>query len=92
MQRRYEEWRATNDGQVVYENVRWRAFRLHERGWRRFGIKALWEAARYDRALEVGPDAEGYKINNNWTSRIARELMEYEPSLVGFFELRELKS
>ena len=92
LQRRFEEWLATDDGQAVYEHVRGRALRLRRRGWRRFGMKALWEAARYDRALEVGPDAEGWKVNNNYHSRLARRLMDEEPELQGFFELRELRS
>jgi len=91
IQERYDEWRATEDGRLVYENVLARAMRLRERGWHHFGIKALWEAARYDRALEVGPDDAGYKANNNHHSRMARELMD-EPGLTDFFETRELKA
>jgi hypothetical protein len=92
IQTKYDEWRASPDGEAVYANVRERAMRLRERGWKHFGIKALWEAARYDHALRVGPDAAGVKVNNNYTSRIARELMDNEPGLAGFFEVRILKS
>jgi hypothetical protein len=90
LQVRFEQWLTTDDGQAVYEHIRARAMRLYERGWRHFGIAALWEAARYDRALEVGPDAEGWKVNNSWRSRLARRLMEDEPRLRGFFGTREL--
>lgn len=88
----YGAWRRTEDGQEVYTNVRDRALRLRARGWQHFGIKALWEAARYDRALAVGPDAAGFKMNNNLHSRMARELMASVPELADFFELRRLRS
>jgi len=35
---------------------------------------------------------DAYKIPNDVTSRLARKLMEREPELDGFFELRELRS
>jgi hypothetical protein len=92
LQERYDDWRATPDGQATYDNVRERAFRLLDRGWHHFGIGALWEAARYDRALLVGPDATGLKLNNDYRSRIVRELMEREPRLADFFETRALKA
>jgi len=90
LQEKYEDWRATPDGEVVYEAVRAAALRLRERGWRHYGIHALWEAARYTHALKVGPDEEGWKLNDHHTSRMARELMENEPALDGFFEIRTL--
>jgi len=90
IQEKYEEWRETSDGEVVYEAVKAAAFRLVARGFRHYGIAALFEAARYTHSLKVGPDAEGFKVNNNWRSRMARELMETEPGLDGFFELRTL--
>lgn len=92
IQAAYDAWRATLDGELVYENVRARAENLLRRGWRHFGIRPLWEAARYDRALVVGPDADGYKINDHYHSRMARELLAKGDVPEGFFELRELKS
>lgn len=92
LQEKYEDWRASEDGQTVYSAVRDAAFRLVQRGFRHYGIAALFEAARYTYSLRVGPDAEGFKVNNNWRSRMARELMANEPGLEGFFELRTLRS
>lgn len=91
LQQRYEEWRASTDGQAVYASVRERALRLRDRGWTHFGIGALWESVRYDRAIAVGPE-DGYKLNDHYRSRMARELMEREPDLADFFELRELRA
>jgi hypothetical protein len=92
LQERFEDWLATPDGRAVYANVRDRALRLRARGWRHFGIAALWEAARYDRALEVGPDEAGFKVNNDYRSRMARLLMDDVPGLADFFEVRELRA
>lgn len=92
LQDRFEAWLATDDGQAVYEHIRDRALRLYARGWRHFGIAALWEAARYDRALVVGPDAEGWKVNNSYRSRMARRLMADHPELDGFFETRRVSA
>lgn len=33
-----------------------------------------------------------FKLNNNFTSRYARKLIEHDPEFAGFFELRVLKS
>lgn len=85
---RYAAWRATADGGKVVGYVLDKALRLRERGWRHYGVAALVEVARYDRALEVGPDAEGLKINNSFRAYIAREVMAADDRLAGFFEVR----
>lgn len=87
----FREWLATDDGRAILEDVRRRALDLRRRGFAHFGIGALWEAARFDRALVLGPDAEGFRLNNNHRSRAARLLMEQQPELAGFFEVRELR-
>lgn len=85
---RYAAWRATADGGKVVGYVLDKALRLRERGWRHYGVAALVEVARYDRALEVGPDVDGLKINNSFRAYIAREVMAADDRLVGFFEVR----
>lgn len=91
LQEQFEEWLDTDDGVTVYEEVIRRARALRGRGFRHFGIKALWEAIRYDRAIQLGPNA-GFKINNNFHSRMARLVMDRCPDLADFFETRELKA
>ena len=92
LQQRYRMWRATPDGILIVDAVTEAALRLRRRGFRHYGIAALFEAARYTYALKVGPDAEGFKINNNWRSRLARDLMVEYDELNGFFELRDLRT
>lgn len=92
LQERYAAWRLSPNGVAVIAAVRDAALRLRRRGFKHYGIAALFEAARYTYALRVGPDAEGFKLNNNWRSRLARDLMREEPELADFFELRELRA
>lgn len=91
IQERYEEWRVTTDGRLVFYELRRRALTLHDRGWRHYSHKAIIETIRYDRNIKVGPD-NGFKINDHYTSRLAREVMDSTPALRGFFEVRELRS
>lgn len=91
LQERYDEWRDSPDGGVVYVTIRNRAFDLYRRGWTHYGIATLWELARYDADVRVGPNA-GFRLNNDFRSRMAREIMSVYPELDGFFETRELKA
>jgi hypothetical protein len=91
LQERFEEWLASPDGQFVAEWIRERALQMRHRGWRHYSVKALYEAARFARDVQVGPNA-GWKLNNSYTSRLARLLMQQEPELESFFEVRELRA
>lgn len=92
IQARFEEWLRTKDGEYVYHWIAVRATKMRRMGWKHYGIKAMWEAARFARDVQVGPDADGYKLNNNFTSRLARQLMADYPELAGFFEVRGLRA
>jgi len=90
LQSRYEAWRRTPDGQKIVAAVTEAALALRRRGFTHYGIAALFEAARYTYALAVGPDADGWRLNNSWRSRLARDLMREAPELDGMFETRRL--
>jgi hypothetical protein len=92
LQQRYEDWLASSDGQRVKKAITDAALRLVARGFRHYGIAPLFEAARYTHSLDVGPDAEGWKLNNSWRSRLSRDLMEEVPALKDFFETRQLRA
>lgn len=92
IQAAYREWRATPDGLAVVAAVRRRALEVRRRGFRRYGIQAIAEVVRFDRAIAAGPDQEGYKVNNSYLSRLARDLMDEDTELRGFFEIRELRT
>lgn len=90
LEERYAAWLATPDGQRVSREVLRRALALRRQGFKRYGIAAIWEAIRYDWSVRAGPDAAGFAFNNDWRSRLARDLMAENAELVGFFETRTL--
>ena len=59
----------------------------------RLGMKQLFEVLRWERTLAGLPaEDEAFKLNNNYTSRYARLVMEREPDLDGIFATREITS
>lgn len=70
----------------VYRALRDMALELRRRGHRQYGIKALFEVLRFESAMQTHGDT--FKLNNNYTALYARLLMDNEPELEGFFELR----
>ena len=70
----------------VYRSVVAIALDLQKRGFRKGGMKMIFERLRWLYAIQtVGED---YKLNNNYTAYYARLVMETVPDLVGFFEVR----
>ena len=62
---------------------------IRRRSLEQYSIKSLFKVLRWHRALEA-TDPSGLKLNNNCTSSHTRLLMEQEPALKDFFELRWL--
>lgn len=63
------------------------------RGHRKIGIGMLWEVLRWQRAMATNdPNGDDWKLNNNFRSRYARTIMQNEPDLRDFFEVRQLTS
>lgn len=91
IQERFDEWMATEDGRIVAERIGREALDMRAHGWKHYGVKPLWEIARHDGNLRVGPNG-GFKLNDHFTSRLARWLMAQYPELEDFFELRELRA
>ena len=80
------------DNPTVYPQFRLLAVKLKAKGIQRWGAKAIWEVLRYELALKSVTTGEKYALNNNFTSRLARKLMNEEPEdFAGFFEIRSLK-
>ena len=76
----------------VYELLVQYARRARERGYKTYGIGALWEIVRWDWNVFLKTAGTELKLNNNFRSRYARLIMQQEPDLEGFFHLRELHS
>ena len=85
---KFQEYHEANPH--VYSGLKELALRLKRRGRQHYGIKALFEVMRYERALTTVGDE--FKLNNNYTSLYARLLMDNEPELKGFFETRFRRS
>lgn len=56
------------------------------------GIAMLWERMRWELTVETDSVDLGddFKLNNNYRSRYARLIMNNEPDLAGFFDIRRL--
>jgi hypothetical protein len=70
----------------VFERLKAMALALKARGFKKYGLRALWEAMRYDASIQTGEDP--YKLNNNLAPFMARKLMAEVPGLESFFETR----
>lgn len=88
LQRRFLQYHEANPH--VYEAVREVVISLKRKGWQRYGAKSCFELLRFH--SNVWAATEGWKLNNDYTSRYARLLMEQEPELAKFFSLRRLRS
>lgn len=92
IQRRFEEFHEKNP--VVYERLVQMARDAKEKGHKELAIKMLWEVLRWEAlmASTSDPSQHIYKLDNRYTSRYARLIMEQEPDLQEFFETRKLRS
>ncbi len=85
---KFQEYHEANPH--VYSGLKELALRLRKRGRQHYGIGALFEVLRYERALTTVGDE--FKLNNNYRALYARLLMEDEPELNGFFATRVRRS
>lgn len=87
IQRRFLRFHEENPH--VYDLLRRFSLQARRRGRTRFSIDAIYHRARWHTQIETtDPD---WKLNDHYTSRYARKLMDEEPELEGFFELRDLR-
>lgn len=81
----FERFHAENP--EILQRLASMALRLKSRGINHYGLRALWEAMRYD--LSVETTGKQYKLNDHFPPMFARLLMEQWPQLDGMFETRE---
>ncbi len=86
---RFAEFHALHP--EVFMEFRKLAQQLRDRGHQHYGAKGIFEVLRFHRAVDGRPE-EPFKLNNIYTSRYVRMLIQDDPSFLGFFELRVLKS
>ncbi len=81
-------WNFHTNHPEVYKGLVRLAYQAVNAGRERIGIKMLFEVLRWE--WIITPDtSEEFKLNNNYTSRYARLIME-EPGLGDVFETRRL--
>lgn len=87
LERRFAEFhRACPE---VYRELERRCLALRLAGRTRIGLKAAWEAMRFDRLLSTAPDL---RLNNSFTALYARLLLFHHPELGDVIETRRRKT
>lgn len=90
IQDRFESFHASNAW--VYEALEQMTADLVARGRRRVGMKMLVEVIRWNYARQTVDPASGFRLNNDYTSRYARLLIDAHPTWADVFETRELRA
>lgn len=88
LERKYRVWLETHG--IVFALFERFALNMLARQ-RRFGISALTERVRWEIASTWEQDVDGYKINNNYTAYIARDLIRKHPAMGALIELRAIR-
>lgn len=77
----------------VYNTLVRLARDLVSRGYKRVGMKMIWEVMRWEHMVRTtDPSGSPFLLNNNLHSRYARLMMTSERDLAGIFETRRLKT
>jgi hypothetical protein len=88
IQQRFELFSSLNPW--IYKRLCELARKANKNGHSRIGMTTLWEVLRWDSYEQVFDPTSGFKLNDHFTSRYARKIMENEPDLKGIFETRKL--
>ncbi len=89
IQARFDEFHAANPW--VYDELAALARQAQKRGHSKIGIELLFAVCRWERLMRT-TGSDGFKLNDHFTSRYARLLMQREPDLRGMFETRGLRA
>jgi len=65
------------------------AFRMINAGHKHYSVNGVFEAVRWETAINQGPDAEHFKINNNFRPYFARKFAVFFPLYADFFRTRK---
>jgi len=74
----------------IYQLFKQFAFKVKNAGFKKYSARTIFHRIRWH--IEVDTKGDPFKINNNFSSRYARMLIDEFPEFEGFFELRRLKS
>ena len=83
-------WIFHHENPHVYRKLVHLALQLKRRGWKHYGIGALFEVVRFHHALETTDP--NFKLNHNYRALYSRLIMKEHEFLLGdFFEIRVRK-
>ena len=85
---RYRTWRQTLHGEEVFDAATKITRQIQAKGFKHYSMQAIIYIIRHRRHLRHGPDADDYKINNNFTSYLAREISRELDLPDDFFSVR----
>ncbi|HKY57631.1 MAG TPA: hypothetical protein VJL80_06305 [Aeromicrobium sp.] len=88
IQQRFERFHADNPW--VYSALESLTADWLTRGHRRVGIKQMFEVVRWQYGRSTSGDS--FKVNNDFTSRYARALLDAHPEWADAIEVRELRA
>jgi hypothetical protein len=89
IQREFEEFHADNPR--IYSLIVKYAREIIAVGRVHYSMDAIFERIRWHMVIET-KSADEFKLNDHYTSRYARLVMEQERDLAGFFEVRTLRA
>jgi hypothetical protein len=91
LERRCMEWAETPSGKRAWPMFEQFALEVASTGWR-FGFRLIAERVRYEVRMQWSRrDAEGFKINNNYTPYIARAIASKYPHIAKLIETRRVR-
>ena len=90
IQEKFEQFDEQNPD--VYEELVALARQGKAAGRTRLSVEELYVVLRWQRSLHTVDDHSNFKLNDHYTSRYARLIMENEPDLDGMFETRTIRS
>ncbi len=88
--KRFDQFHAENPH--VYQELVGLARKAKQRGYQRIGIELLFAQLRWSRMMRTRADEYGFKLNDHFTSRYARKIMDENADLAGIFNTRKLKA
>jgi len=78
------------DNPRIWQVFLYYSIKTKAKGFSHYSAKAIFELCRWHEGIPMGED--GFKLNNIYTADYARKLMQTNPSFIGFFRTRKLKS
>jgi hypothetical protein len=90
IKRQFEMFHAANP--LIYDALLKYSRQAKAAGKQHYSISIVFERVRWHMHIETTDYSDDFKLNNNYKAYYARLLMEREPDLEGFFQLRRLKA